>query len=79
MSGWIKVGDKAPPTGSIVLCWWPVKPGFPADFICTHTNGIMGVAAHPRVDFWCNPEDDDDDYAAPSHWQPLPFPPVAEP
>jgi len=64
------VGIAMPNSGETVLAFWTPKVG------PSHA-GCFGVAQyHPGV--WHDPEDDDDFYADPTHWMPLPEPPKGE-
>lgn len=63
--------ETAPLDGKPVLAFWPPSGDFPVH------GGCYGVARWYEGT-WCNPEDDDDDYIEPTHWQPLPPPPVEQ-
>lgn len=61
---WKTTSKHLPEEGATVLCWWgPERPG------------AYGVATYAGSDRWHEPEDDEDDYRTPEHWQPLPPPP----
>lgn len=65
---WVKVaGDNLPAEGSIVLCYWPAPLG--------RSEGEVATALFEDYVFR-NPENEDDVYAEPTHWQPLPSPPT---
>jgi len=70
MSEW-KTIDSAPKETK-VLCYWASE----------HPSGIgwtvdtARLYVYPRRKQWANPEDSDDEYRDPTHWMPLPNPPV---
>lgn len=60
---WKTTAKHLPEEGTSVLCWWAGgKNG----------EGTFGVATYSGSDHWHEPEDDEDDYRTPEHWQPLP-------
>ena len=62
---WKPTAKAYPEPGSTVLAFWtPVGGPFHA--------GCFAVATCANATHWHNPEDDEDDYAVPSHWMPLP-------
>jgi hypothetical protein len=65
---WIPVSKKLPEEGATVLAFWHPMSGGPP------TGQSWGVTTY-CPGHWHNPEDDEDDYATPSHWQPLPSAP----
>lgn len=70
MAEWIKVaGDNLPEDGSTVLCFWP-------SLLDGHDEIATAVFENWM---WMNPDNEDDEYAEPSHWMPLPSPPQQEP
>jgi hypothetical protein len=69
---WIPVTQRMPEPGQTVLCYWPRTDSGPLEgwqFATAQCWPGSSVAT------WHNPEDDEDDYAEPSHWMPLPPPP----
>jgi hypothetical protein len=65
---WIPVSKTLPEEGATVLAFWHPMSGGPP------TGQSWGVTTY-CPGHWHNPEDDEDDYATPSHWQPLPSAP----
>lgn len=64
--GWISANDRMPKPGVPVLCWWPVKTGVKVE-ACEFIDG-----------YWMYSQDGDVPGEPPTHWQPLPAPPVAD-
>jgi hypothetical protein len=60
-AGWISVKERLPEVGATVLCAW---------------DKSLATAIFSGRTYWHNPEDDEDDYAVPSYWMPLPQPPI---
>lgn len=59
--------DTAPKDGTAILAFWKPVSGAPESHCYGITEFVDGR--------WCNPEDDDDYYIAPTHWMPLPAAP----
>lgn len=67
---WISLTEQRPQAGECVLAFWPPKGGdvHPG---CFSTAVFTG-------EYWHNHENEDDDYAEPTHWMPLPDAPQGE-
>jgi hypothetical protein len=70
---WVPVSEQLPESGQTVLGFYP-GAGSPVSGwnFATVTYRLEG-----GLHLWTNPEDDDDDFVAPSYWQPLPAAPSA--
>ncbi len=70
MAEWIKCSERMPPEGRAVLAFWEPLGG---NSVC---NRCYAIAKYERGS-WRAPEDDEDEYADASCWQPL-LPPQRE-
>jgi len=66
---WIATANKKPKKGQTILAFWTPKIG------PVHPGCFATATYYPG--HWHNPEDDEDDYAEPTHWMPLPKAPNA--
>jgi len=69
---WIPVSERLPEPEFSVLAFWPPMNG------PVHA-GCFATATRSEYGRWHNPEDEDDYYADPSHWMPLPSAPMSPP
>lgn len=70
---WISVNDHVPKPGVPVLCWWPVKTGVKIEACELVEHWVSGNAP-----CWMYSQDGDMPGEPPTHWMPLPAPPVAD-
>jgi len=69
-SEWVSVEERQPEPGSTVLAFWEPRSG-------PVTNQCWGLASY-WPGHWHNPEDDEDDYCAPTFWRRLPARPSTQ-
>lgn len=67
--GWVSVKERLPEPGSTVLGLWRNMEA--------QQESAYAVVHCATKHHWHNPDDDEDDFCAPTHWQPLPQPPAA--
>lgn len=68
---WIALTEKRPTRGQTVLAFWPGAES-------AYLPRSFAVVTYSGTGRWHHPDDDEDDYAEPSHWMPLPVPPKSE-
>jgi hypothetical protein len=66
---WTPTSDGLPLNGTRVLACWKDE-GFAVVARYRFRPAERGLNQH----YWCDPEDDDNDYSMPTHWQRLEFP-----
>jgi hypothetical protein len=69
-AGWQPIST-APRDGTAVFAYWPLRKNMKTS---AKNFGFVTWQGH----CWCNAEDSKDEWADPTHWQPLPPPPFEQ-